>query len=84
MARLSYRKRQKLSTKSFALPGRRFPIDTENRARNALARVAQFGSPQEKTVVRKKVSARYPGIAVSGLHKSRGRKRFGRKAAWER
>jgi hypothetical protein len=74
MAALTSRRRNKLPTSTFALPGRRYPLDTANRARNALSRVSQHGSAQEKAMVRRKVAARYPGIAVSG-------KRRGRKAA---
>lgn len=72
MAKLTARQRRKLPGKSFALPGRRYPLDTENRARNALTRVSQHGSSQEKAAVRRKVHARYPGIAVSGLRGGKG------------
>lgn len=79
MAKLTTKKREKLPGKSFALPGRRYPINDPKHARNALARVSQHGSPQEKSAVRRKVAARYPGIGVSGLKgrgtKSRNRKR---------
>ena len=74
MAALTARRRNKLPTKTFALSGRRYPIHDQAHARNALARVSQHGSAQEKATVRRKVAARYPGIAVSG-------KRMGRKAA---
>lgn len=60
-------RRRALKSSQFALPGRRYPIDTPGRARNALARVAQNGSPHEKRVVRMKVHRRYPGIHVSGM-----------------
>lgn len=45
-----------------ALPGGRYPIDTKNRARNALARVAQHGTPSEKKRVRAAVHRKYPSI----------------------
>lgn len=79
MAKLTTRKRNKLSSKTFALPGRRYPLDTENRARNALARVSQHGSSEEKATVRRKVHARYPGISVSGLKKGGRSKHVQRK-----
>lgn len=40
----------------------RYPIDTEARARSALAYVSQHGTPQEKEMVRRKVYARYPEL----------------------
>jgi hypothetical protein len=57
-------RRKRLSARSFALPGRRYPIDTANRARNALARVSQHGSPTEKAKVRRAVKRRYPSIGA--------------------
>lgn len=63
MAKLTTSRRDSLSDSSFALPGRRYPIHDANHARNALARVAQNGTDQEKAIVRAKVKARYPGIS---------------------
>jgi len=55
--------RKKLSKKSFALPGKRkYPIPDKAHARNALARVAQFGSKDEKKKVRAAVKKRFPSI----------------------
>lgn len=54
--------RKKIKSSNFALPGRRYPVEDENHARNALARVSQYGTPEEKTTVRRKVRAKYPGI----------------------
>jgi hypothetical protein len=46
---LSTKDRKKLSKKSFALPGKRkYPIPDKAHARNALARVAQHGTPAAK------------------------------------
>lgn len=60
---LSYKKRQKLPKKSFAIPGERsYPINDIAHARNALARVAQHGSPEEKAKIRKAVAKKFPGI----------------------
>ena len=62
MAKLTAAARKKLPSKSFALPGGRYPIEDANHARNALARVSQFGSPEEKSKVRAAVHRKYPGI----------------------
>jgi hypothetical protein len=59
---LTDRERDALPDSAFALPGRRYPIHNRNHARNALSRVSQNGSPEEKAEVRAKVHARYPGI----------------------
>lgn len=59
---LSAARRKRLSDEDFALPGRRYPIDTLARARNALARIAQFGTADEIRIVRRKVHARWPEI----------------------
>lgn len=67
MAKLTSHQRNALPTKSFALAGRRYPINDANHARNALARVAQYGSPSEKAAVRSKVSNKYPGIGKSDM-----------------
>ena len=80
VAKLSYKKRQKLPSKAFAIKGRRYPINDPAHAKNALARVSQHGSPQEKAEVRRKVHAKFPGIAVSGLKKGKTKaKKKGRK-----
>jgi hypothetical protein len=58
--------RNKRTDASFALPGRRYPIEDQSHARNALARVAQHGSSEEKAKVRSAVASKYPGIEQSG------------------
>jgi hypothetical protein len=59
----STKERKKLSNKSFALPGKRkYPIPDKAHARNALARVAQHGSPAEQKRVRAAVKKRYPSL----------------------
>jgi hypothetical protein len=75
MAKLSYAARQKMPKSSFALPGKgtgpkgkgggSYPIPDKAHARNALARVAQHGSSEEKARVRAKVHAKYPNIGKS-------------------
>ena len=59
---LTAEERDKLPDSAFALPGRRYPIHDESHARNALARVAQHGTPAEKAEVEAKVHRRYPAI----------------------
>ncbi len=72
MPRLTYAARKHMPSSSFALPGKReggkggYPIEDAAHARNALARVAQHGSPEEKKRVRAKVHARYPNIGQHG------------------
>jgi len=73
MAKLTSQARKNLSTSTFALPGRRYPIEDASHARNALARVSQFGSPSEKSTVRAKVHRKFPGI---GKPKSEGSKAY--------
>ena len=63
MAKLTTKKRNKLSKSSFAEPGKRaYPINDISHARNALARVSQFGTPAEQAKVRAAVYAKYPGM----------------------
>lgn len=61
---LTAKSRNALPDESFALPGRRYPIHDARHARNALARVAQHGTPAEQAAVRAKVAKRYPGIQM--------------------
>lgn len=59
--------RKQMSKKQFALPGKKkYRIDDKAHARNALARVAQHGSPAEKKQVRAKVTKRYPSLKKTG------------------
>ena len=69
MAKLTTRGRKMIKTKNFALSGRRYPIQDISHGRNALARVAQFGTPSEKQTVRQKVYAKYPSLKKSGKTK---------------
>ncbi len=63
MAKLTTKKRKSLPKGLFAVPGKRaYPIHDASHARNALARVSQFGTPTEKRKVRAAVSKRYPSI----------------------
>jgi hypothetical protein len=74
MAKLTAKKRKHLPASAFAEPGeRKYPVNDKNHARNALARVSQFGTPAEKAKVRAKVHKKFPTIGkkkrVKGLHK---------------
>jgi hypothetical protein len=62
MAKLTTTGRKRIKAKNFALPGRRYPIEDRAHARNALARVSQFGSSSEKARVRAAVKRKYPSI----------------------
>ncbi|HVT27667.1 MAG TPA: hypothetical protein VHE81_06575 [Lacipirellulaceae bacterium] len=62
MAKLTAKGRNALPKDDFALPGRRYPIEDANHARNALARVSQHGSSEEKAKVRSAVKRKFPGI----------------------
>jgi 2'-5' RNA ligase len=54
--------RKHIATKNFALPGGRYPIHDEAHARNALARVAQHGTPEERALVQRKVHRKFPSL----------------------
>ena len=62
MTKLTAATRKKIPTGKFALPGRRYPIEDEAHARNALARVSQDGTPAEKSAVRRKIGRLFPGL----------------------
>lgn len=69
MAKLSSSKRNSLPSKDFAGPGRSYPINDASHARNALARVSQYGSPAVKAEVRSKVAHKFPTIKQGGGHR---------------
>jgi hypothetical protein len=54
--------RKHIAPHNFALPGGRYPIHDINHARNALARVSQNGTPEEKAKVKAAVAKKYPSI----------------------
>jgi hypothetical protein len=62
MAKLTTATRKKIPTSEFALSGRRYPVEDEAHARNALSRVSQDGTPAEKATVRRKVRRLFPGL----------------------
>ena len=83
--RLTAEVRREMPGSEFALPGHgegpgghgagAYPIDTESRARNALARGAQHASPSELATIKRKVHAKYPEIEIGGK-KSDGKRRL--------
>lgn len=62
---LTAAQRDSLPDDAFALPNRRYPIHNIKHARNALARVAQHGTPEEQKTVKAAVKSRYPEISQS-------------------
>lgn len=63
MGELTYRGRQQLADSEFAIPEKRaYPIHDKAHARNALARVHQYGTPSEQKEVCGAVADRYPDI----------------------
>ncbi len=66
MTKLTTETRESLPERSFALAGRRYPIEDIAHARNALARVSQDGTPAEQEEVRRKVHKLYPELKQKG------------------
>lgn len=63
MSKLTTPARNKLPSAAFAEPSTRsYPINDASHARNALARVSQYGTPKEQKAVRAAVRRRYPNI----------------------
>lgn len=79
MANLTARGRRHIKRKNFAVPKGKgknkgknsYPIHDRRHARNALARVAQHGTPSEKRMVRRAVHRKYPSIGSSSRRASR-------------
>jgi hypothetical protein len=72
MAKLKAKTRNALPNNDFAVikhidghTVKKYPIEDIKHARNALSRVAQSGTPQEKAAVRRKVHAKYPSVGQS-------------------
>ena len=70
MSRLTAAARRDLRPSQFAIPPTRshpgeYPIEDVRHARDALARVDEFGSQVEKTAVRHAVAINYPGVKQS-------------------
>ena len=66
---LTTRGRKRIKEKNFALPGGRYPIHDLSHARSALSMVAKHGTSNEKSIVRSKVYAKYPGIRKRNMKK---------------
>ncbi len=63
MSILNTKQRNKLPKTEFAIPSKRkYPMENASHARNALARVSQFGTPTEMAQVRRAVHAKYPNM----------------------
>lgn len=63
MSKLTSKERNKLPKKDFAIPSSdSYPIEDRNHAINALARVEQHGTPEQKERVRAAVNRKYPGL----------------------
>ncbi len=63
MADLTAKKRKALPDRTFAIPEeRKYPITDRRHAANALARVAAFGTPEEKARVKAAVKKKYPDM----------------------
>ena len=78
----STKERKKLSKNSFALPGKRkYPIPDKAHARNALARVAQHGTPAEQKKVEAAVNKRYPSLDKNSKKRQKGLKKGSNKKA---
>jgi hypothetical protein len=73
VAKLTAKKRNALSKSSFAEPEKRaYPINDASHARNALSRVAQFGTSAEKAKVRAAVKRKYPSMGAKKSGKRGG------------
>ena len=70
MAKLTSKNRNALPSKDFAVPARKYPVNDRSHARNALARVSQYGTPKEKAEVRRKVAEKFPGMGKESRMKS--------------
>lgn len=63
LSELTSKMRNNLKSSQFAIPeDRAYPIPDEAHARNALARVAQHGTPEEKAKVKAAVARKFPNI----------------------
>lgn len=64
MGKLSAQDREDLPKGDFAGPDRSYPVNDANHARAALSRVSEYGDPELKARVRRKVAEKYPGIKI--------------------
>ena len=62
---LTTKAREKLPDSAFVFPDEeKYPIPDESHAQNALARVEQHGTPEEKAKVKSKVKEKFPDMDV--------------------
>ena len=62
MTKLTAAERTAIPPEDFAGPNKSYPINDDNHARNALARVSQHGTPALQARVRSAVKRKYPNI----------------------
>lgn len=75
LAELTMKARKRLQPGQFAISQKRaYPIPDESHARNALARVSQFGTPAEKAAVRATVARKFPNIGRAKMVAKKGGK----------
>jgi len=70
-APLNAKRRNALPASDFALPGRRYPIDTPARARSALARGQANATPEEYRRIVAAVKRKYPNMDVEAATKNK-------------
>lgn len=75
MAKLSSKKRNRLKSSQFALPGKRKdPIPDKSHAKAALTMGMRGASSSEKAEIRKRVHAKFPSVGASSRKKAKGKK----------
>jgi hypothetical protein len=62
--KLTAARRHALAPSQFALPGGHYPIDTANRARDALSRGSANATPAQQAEIRAAVHRKYPTIKL--------------------
>ena len=75
MATLTTKQRKKLPKKSFALPGRKYPIPDKVHARAALSRASANASPAQQATIKRKVKAKFPSMAIGGKKAAKRKKK---------
>lgn len=81
MAVLTYGKRKALPIASFVFKKtRKYPINDAAHARNALARGAQYATPEELSTIKAAVKKKFPGIAVDGKERTQISENFNYKS----
>jgi len=80
MAKLTWRQRKRLPKSAFVFPEKApgpgsYPIPDLAHARNALARVAQHGTPYEKKKVREAVYRKFPQLRKNKKRRKKRRRK---------